>query len=115
MAGAPWSIVGATSVLASAQQFANAEQDARPWVAQDKPPILFKGGPYRFSRNPMYLGEFLAQIGLGVMANNLWIPLLAFAALMVVRQTVVLPEEAYLRRELGTSYEEYLRSVRRWI
>jgi protein-S-isoprenylcysteine O-methyltransferase Ste14 len=113
--GAPFVLAGIASVISAMRQFEATEQDPRPWIAQDKTPRLIVNGPCRFSRNPMYLGELLSQIGLGLFFNNLWIPLFAFAALLIVQQVVVLREETHLCTTVGAPYERYLRTVRRWI
>jgi protein-S-isoprenylcysteine O-methyltransferase Ste14 len=72
-------------------------------------------GPYRFTRNPIYSGMFLALIGLAVGFDSLW--LLAALALfyLVIRYGVVAREEAYLERKFGAAYLDYKARVRRWI
>jgi protein-S-isoprenylcysteine O-methyltransferase Ste14 len=87
-------------------------QDPKPW--KPTPSLLFEG-PYRFTRNPMYLGLTLLQLGLGLMLDNLWISLLAFAALMTVHFIAVLPEEEYLTGKFGEDYKAYLARVRRYL
>ncbi len=73
------------------------------------------GGPYRFTRNPMYLGFVLMSVGVAFVANALW-PLLTVApAILTVRRVVIRKEEAYLTRKFGAPYEEYKKRVRRWI
>jgi protein-S-isoprenylcysteine O-methyltransferase Ste14 len=72
-------------------------------------------GPYRFTRNPIYLGLVLGQIGVAVAFDSLWI--LATLALfyLVIRYGVIAREEAYLERKFGDVYLSYKARVRRWL
>jgi protein-S-isoprenylcysteine O-methyltransferase Ste14 len=76
---------------------------------------IVESGPYRFTRNPIYLGMVLGLIGLGIAFNSLWllIALLPFA--LVIRYGVVAREEAYLERKFGDVYRGYRSRVRRWL
>ena len=76
---------------------------------------IVKQGPYRFTRNPMYLGWVLMQSGIGVAAGNAWIILLVLPVMIVIQQTVILKEEAYLERAFGKQYARYKTDVRRWL
>lgn len=78
-------------------------------------PELIVGGPFRFSRNPIYVGLALIQTGIGVALGNLWILLLLVPTLAVLRRGVIEKEEAYLERKFGESYVRYRASVRRWL
>ena len=78
-------------------------------------PELIPGGPYRYSRNPMYAGMTLIQIGVGVALGNLWILLLLVPTLFILQRGVIEKEEAYLARKFGDSYARYRASVRRWL
>jgi protein-S-isoprenylcysteine O-methyltransferase Ste14 len=78
-------------------------------------PVIARDGPYRLSRNPMYLGGSLIQLGLGVALGNAWIVLLLVPALALIHHRVVLPEEAYLEEKFGEDYSRFKASVRRWI
>jgi len=76
---------------------------------------IVESGPYRFTRNPIYLGMVLGLIGLGIAFDSLWllIALLPFA--LVIRYGVVAREEAYLERKFGDVYRGYRSRVRRWL
>jgi protein-S-isoprenylcysteine O-methyltransferase Ste14 len=72
-------------------------------------------GPYRFTRNPMYLGLTLLQVGLAMVTNTLW-PLLTLAPVLVaVRLLVIGREERYLEAKFGEKYGAYKAQVRRWL
>lgn len=76
---------------------------------------LVTGGPYRFTRNPMYLALALLYIGAALLANTGW-PLLFLAAPLWILQKKTIPfEEANLERVFGDGYRAYQRRVRRWI
>jgi protein-S-isoprenylcysteine O-methyltransferase Ste14 len=76
---------------------------------------LFVSGPYRFSRNPMYLGLLVAYLGGCVLAQSLW-PLLLLVLPLSVLDRVVIPfEEASLRATFGADYDAYCARVGRWL
>jgi protein-S-isoprenylcysteine O-methyltransferase Ste14 len=80
----------------------------------DPPRRLVVRGPYRFVRNPMYVGASLALTGAALFYRS--IALLAFtgAFALVTHLFVVWYEEPTLRRMFGEEYERYTRRVRRW-
>lgn len=71
-------------------------------------------GPYRFTRNPIYIGMTLAYLGAGLLTDSLWVLLLVLPVLGVMHYGVVLREEAYLTAKFGDAYRRYTRAVRRW-
>jgi protein-S-isoprenylcysteine O-methyltransferase Ste14 len=76
---------------------------------------LITGGPYRISRNPMYLGLTLGYVGLALVVNQLW-PLLLLALPLWVMQTKIIPiEEARMLGVFGDEYRAYCQRVRRWL
>jgi protein-S-isoprenylcysteine O-methyltransferase Ste14 len=72
-------------------------------------------GPYRFTRNPMYVSLVFLTIGVALVLNTWWAILLLVPGLVLIQKTVIAREEAYLRRRFGAEYDEYTRHVRRWI
>ncbi|MGL3605469.1 methyltransferase family protein [Rhizobium sp. G187] len=76
---------------------------------------LVKTGPYRLTRNPIYLGYTLATIGLGLMMGNGWLLLAALLAAIGIRFAVIRCEEQHLLARFGIDYEYYCRRTRRWI
>ena len=83
-------------------------------VDLERPKQLVLGGPYAFSRNPMYLAWTLVYVGIGLAANAVW-PLLALPVVLLATHLVVLGEERFLEREFGTAYRRYRTSVRRYL
>ena len=76
---------------------------------------IVESGPYRFTRNPIYLGMFGGLIGLGIAFDNPWLLLMMALFALVIRYGVVAREEAYLERMFGDAYRGYRRRVRRWL
>ena len=76
---------------------------------------IVERGPYRFTRNPIYLGMFLALIGLTVALDNFWLLAMLVLFAIVIRYGVVAREEAYLERKFGDVYRSYRSRVRRWL
>ena len=76
---------------------------------------LITTGPYRLTRNPLYVALALIQGGIGIVAGTLWIVVLLAPALWVVRNGVVQREERYLERKFGQAYLDYKARVRRWL
>ena len=72
-------------------------------------------GPYRFTRNPIYVGMMLGLIGLAIALDSLWLLLTLVPFAAVIRYGVVAREEAYLERKFGDVYRRYRTRVRRWL
>ena len=72
-------------------------------------------GPYRFSRNPMYVGFTAAYIGGSLLINTLWALLLLPVILWLLVVLVIRPEERYLTKAFGSVYTDYANRVRRWL
>lgn len=72
-------------------------------------------GPFRFSRNPIYLAFALMHAGVGIWTGKLWVVAMLLPAIAIVRYGVIAPEERYLERKFGDAYVAYKNSVRRWL
>ena len=72
-------------------------------------------GPYRFTRNPMYLGGNLLLLGLSFLFYLPWVWAAFLIALPLNHWGIVLAEEEYLERKFGKKYRDYKKTVRRWI
>jgi protein-S-isoprenylcysteine O-methyltransferase Ste14 len=75
---------------------------------------IVKTGPYRFSRNPIYLAFILFVLGLSVWLNNLWMLVTLVPAVGIIARVVIPREERFLERNFGDAYLSYKSSVRRW-
>ena len=76
---------------------------------------LIEEGPYRFSRNPLYLGLLALYLGLALLAPTFWGLVLFPAAVLLVYWGAIRPEEQFLRERFGGAYDDYTRRVRRWL
>ena len=77
--------------------------------------LLVTWGPYRFSRNPMYVGLSLAYLGEAGMLHHLW-PVVLLPLTIAYLNWIVIPvEEGKLEEAFGSTYEQYQRRVGRWV
>lgn len=76
---------------------------------------LVVAGPYRFSRNPIYVAMIVLLLGAGVIIDSAWIVALAVPFALVLRYGVIAREERYLEAKFGEAYRAYRARVRRWI
>jgi protein-S-isoprenylcysteine O-methyltransferase Ste14 len=85
-------------------------------VPTNKPTTaIVEGGPYRFTRNPIYLGMMLGLFGLAIAFDSLWLVITLVPFALVIRYGVVAREEAYLDQKFGETYRSYRARVRRWL
>jgi len=76
---------------------------------------IVRAGPYRFSRNPIYLAFSLLHLGIAIWLNSLWLLATLIAAVALMARVVIPREEQYLERRFGAEYVNYKNSVRRWV
>lgn len=85
-------------------------------VNPDQPTTkIIQTGPYRFSRNPMYLAFLLIQAGVGFAVSGWWLFIMLLPAYLVLRWGVIAREEQYLSALFGVEYLDYQTAVRRWL
>lgn len=76
---------------------------------------IVSAGPYRFSRNPIYVALTAVSVGIGLWANSAWMLGLLLPTLVIMRIAVIGPEERYLEAKFGAEYLDYKARVRRWL
>lgn len=76
---------------------------------------IVRKGPYRFTRNPIYLSFSLLQLGIAIWVNSVWLVVTLVGAMVLMNYAVIQKEEQYLERRFGNEYLEYKGSVRRWL
>jgi protein-S-isoprenylcysteine O-methyltransferase Ste14 len=112
LAGILMVVAGLLLVLWATGKFHEAGTPANP---RKPTTALVLSGPYRFSRNPMYLGLTLVQAGIALLTDALWPLITLIPVLWIVRREVIEREENYLAAKFGAVYLKYKASVRRWI
>ncbi|AFN79379.1 methyltransferase family protein [Stutzerimonas nitrititolerans] len=80
-----------------------------------KPARLLEEGPFRFSRNPIYLADSLIYCGIALLWGSLWPWLLLPLVIHVMQRAVIRHEERLLVQLFGEAYRSYCARVRRWL
>jgi protein-S-isoprenylcysteine O-methyltransferase Ste14 len=111
---AAWLLVALSAGLFAWSFFWFARQ--KTTIIPNKPATaLVLDGPFRFTRNPLYLALALLAAGAGLWLNTWWVFILLVPAIALIDRLVIAREEAYLRRRFGAEYDAYMARVRRWI
>jgi protein-S-isoprenylcysteine O-methyltransferase Ste14 len=111
--------LGATVVLVAVVLFVYAVRTfgtAGTPVPGNRPTTtIVRVGPYRWSRNPIYLAFSLLQLGIACWVNSLWLLLTLIPAVALMSFVVIPREEHYLETRFPSDYLPYKASVRRWL
>lgn len=110
--GIPLVLIAVAVFVAAVRVMRRAQTGIR---AHEPSTTIVEQGPYRFSRNPIYVAMSLLHLGIAVWLNSLWLLATLAFAVVVVSFGVIAREERYLERKFGESYLQYKRRVRRWI
>lgn len=76
---------------------------------------IVQDGPYKYSRNPMYVSFLTGFVGLALLADAPLMILLALPLWFILDSRVIAPEETYLEEKFGQTYLDYKAKVRRWV
>lgn len=76
---------------------------------------IIEDGPYRLSRNPLYVGLLALYLGLALLTATFWGLVLIPVAVLLVLWGAILPEERFLHERFGVPYDAYAQRVRRWL
>jgi protein-S-isoprenylcysteine O-methyltransferase Ste14 len=110
--GAALVLAGAALLASFNALFHRHETAVEPW----KPTTaIVTTGPYRFTRNPAYLGMALVYVGIALLADAPWVLAPLPFVLAVIDRGVIAREERYLERKFGREYLDYKQRVRRWV
>jgi protein-S-isoprenylcysteine O-methyltransferase Ste14 len=112
LVGAVLIVLGAATAASGVLTFRRAGTSPNPTRPSS---ALALSGPYRFTRNPMYLGLAIASAGVAVAGNAVWPLALLPVAILLVNRFVIAREERYLESRFGGAYTRYKESVRRWL
>ena len=105
-------IVSIVGLGLMAKLFKRYETEIEPWKTTSK---IITTGPYKYSRNPVYIFACGVPIGLGIAFNTYWALFAFIPALIIVYYTAVKKEEKYLETKFGQEYLDYKAKVRRWL
>lgn len=84
-------------------------------VPGDSSTMLVESGPYRYTRNPIYIGIVIFYFGLAIVLTSAWMLLLLIPVLIILQRGVVEREEVYLQAKFGDVYRKYQARVPRWL
>jgi protein-S-isoprenylcysteine O-methyltransferase Ste14 len=111
--------LGATVVLVAVALFVYAVRTFRtagtPVPGNRPTTTIVRAGPYRWSRNPIYLAFSLLQLGIACWVNSLWLLVTLIPAVALMSFVVIPREEHYLETRFPSDYLPYKASVRRWL
>ena len=120
--GPPWPVSLAIGVVGGLAWLAldgwasfRFRQAGTPVIPFKPSTALVVDGPYRLSRNPIYLGMAALYVALAFMLGIMWALLFLPFVLIAVDRLIIAREEPYLERKFGQDYLEYKKRVRRWI
>ncbi|QNM83331.1 isoprenylcysteine carboxylmethyltransferase family protein [Sphingomonas sabuli] len=105
-------LAGLGLIAAALGLFRQKQTRPEPWREAS---FLVAAGPYRFTRNPMYLGMTLIGLAVAIGLTSLAAALFALLGALIIDRFVIAREEAYLIRRFGDDYRGYRARVRRWL
>ena len=110
--GGALALVGIALFVVSVREFRRAGTSVVPGEPST---VLLVTGPYRYTRNPIYISFIIFYFGLAIVLTNAWMLVLLIPLLSVLRRGVVDREEAYLQSKFGEAYRKYQARVPRWL
>jgi len=111
-AGGSLALVGLALFAVSVREFRRAGTSVVPGEPST---VLLEGGPYRYTRNPIYISFVIFYFGLAIMLTSAWMLVLLIPVLIILQRGVVKREEAYLQAKFGAAYGKYQARVPRWL
>lgn len=106
-------VVGVVAIELSAMRaLKRGKTTIRPDRASDH---LVTDGAFSFTRNPIYFGNTLLMIAIGLIAGSVWFIIMAIVAAFATQKLAIEREEKHLQARFGKKYLDYARKVRRWI
>jgi protein-S-isoprenylcysteine O-methyltransferase Ste14 len=112
IAGLGFLALGALLMFLGMREFQRAGTDYRPYKPTTR---IIESGPFRFTRNPLYLSLTLIYAGIALSLGSSWALVLLVPVLVIIRYGVIAREERYLTHKFGGEYLRYKEQVRRWL
>jgi protein-S-isoprenylcysteine O-methyltransferase Ste14 len=110
--GGSLALVGLALFAVSVREFRRAGTSVVPGEPST---VLLEGGPYRYTRNPIYISFVIFYFGLAIVLTSAWMLVLLIPVLIILQRGVVEREEAYLQAKFGAAYGKYQARVPRWL
>ena len=110
--GVLFNIVGLRIAALSIRTFRRHRTTIKPTEATNE---LVSDGPYKFSRNPMYLSLTITYVGAALIIDSPWSLICLIPVLAIIKNHVIAREEKYLEQRFGEEYHDYKARVTRWI
>ena len=112
LAGLVLLLYGVTVAILINADFKRRKTHIEPWKPTH---AIVTTGFYAWSRNPIYLGMCIADVGIGMYSDSIWIVATAIPTALILYYFVITKEEDYLERKFGEEYLKYKAKVRRWL
>lgn len=107
-------LTGVAVAVAGIREFRRARTTVNPLKPQEAS-ALVNGGPFRFTRNPMYVGLILVLVGWILWLGSAWAALALPAFVLYISRFQIQPEERALEAHFGDAFRSYASRVRRWL
>jgi protein-S-isoprenylcysteine O-methyltransferase Ste14 len=111
-AGGALALIGLALFAVSVRKFWQAGTSVIPGEPST---VLLDAGPFRFTRNPIYISFVIFYFGAAIMLTSAWMLVLLIPVLIILQRGVVEREEAYLQTKFGEAYRKYQARVPRWL
>ncbi|HKV40109.1 MAG TPA: isoprenylcysteine carboxylmethyltransferase family protein [Blastocatellia bacterium] len=108
-------IVSVFAVMLFALSIREFRAAGTPVRGSERSTAIVRTGPYRFTRNPIYLSFILLLLGLSVWLDDLWLIVTLVPAVCIIAVVVIPREERFLERNFHDQYSSYKAAVRRWL
>ena len=105
---------GVMFALLGVYQFRKQGTTVDPRIPE-KSASLVTSGIYQFSRNPMYVGMLLILVGWGIYLGNIASFIMLPVFILYMNRFQIMPEETFMAEKFGSAYQQYQKSVRRWL
>ena len=112
--GLCFALLGLSLALYAIHTFRRSSTTVNP-LTPEKSSSLVVGGPYRYTRNPMYLGMLFILFGCYIALSNALACIFMITFVLIMTWLQIQPEERALLNIFGSEYEEYRKTVRRWL
>jgi protein-S-isoprenylcysteine O-methyltransferase Ste14 len=111
-AGGALALVGLVLFILCVREFSRAGTSLVPGEPST---VVLNSGPYRYTRNPIYISFVIFYFGMAIILTSAWMLLLLIPVLIVLQRGVIEREEAYLQSKFGDAYRKYQARVPRWL